>query len=75
MTKQYLISWNAGYGNNYDVVEAESEKEAGIMAYDAWKDEADSQADYDVEEANYGNLEDFGFDPEDYGFTLEEEEG
>jgi len=71
--KQYLISWNAGYGTNHDVVEAENVKQAGIMAYEYWRDEAESQADYDVEEANYGNLEDVGFDPEDYGFELEDE--
>jgi len=72
--KQYLISWNAGYGTSYDVVEAENEKQAGILAYESWRDEAESQADYDAEEANYGNLENVGLDPKDYDFELEDEE-
>ncbi len=45
---EYIIEWNAGYGTSYDVVEAENKEEAAIMAYDQWKEEAESNADYGV---------------------------
>ena len=50
--KEYLIRWNAGYGDSYEVVEAESEDGALTMAYDSWREEAESQASYGVEEVD-----------------------
>jgi hypothetical protein len=46
--KKYIIYWDAGYGNNYSEVDAESEDKAVEMAYEEWKEEAESQADYGV---------------------------
>lgn len=34
MRKQYIIRWNAGYGNSYEEVIAESVDEALEMAYE-----------------------------------------
>ena len=47
---KYIIRWNAGYGDAYDVVEAGSEEDANMMAYESWRDEAENNADYGCEE-------------------------
>jgi hypothetical protein len=46
---KYLITWNAGYGDTYDIVEAKDLDDADKMAYEEWKDEAETQAKYGVE--------------------------
>ena len=46
--KDYIITWNCGYGDNYEVVAAKNKEQAMDAAYEAWKDDAESNADYDV---------------------------
>jgi len=46
--KKYIIRYNSGYGDNYETVEAENEEKANDIAYEAWREDAESQADYDV---------------------------
>jgi hypothetical protein len=46
---EYIIRWNAGYGDEYDIVEAETEEEARDLAYQAWLQDAESNVDYGVE--------------------------
>lgn len=48
MTK-YLIKWDAGYGECYDVIDANDENEALNVAYEAWHDAVQSQAEYGAE--------------------------
>ena len=48
--KKYIIRWNAAYGDSYEVIEAKNLEEATDAAYEAWRDEAESNADYDAEE-------------------------
>lgn len=43
---KYIISWDAGYGDNYETVEADSKEEALKFAYECWREEAESNADY-----------------------------
>lgn len=45
---KYIIYWDAGYGKNHSEVEADSHDEAVDMAYEEWKEEAESNADYGV---------------------------
>lgn len=45
---KYIIKWDGGYGFSYDVVEAEDEDEALDLAYDYWKEEVESNADYGI---------------------------
>lgn len=45
---RYIITWNAGYGDNYAEVEALNKEAAAEMAYDEWEEEASNNADYDV---------------------------
>jgi len=48
--KKYIITWNAGYGPESDVIEAESMEKAEEEAYMAWKESAELNADYEAME-------------------------
>ena len=61
---KYLIIWNIGFGDNADVIEAEDEQEANEAAYQAWRDEAESNAEYRSEPLTEENAEDYGFESE-----------
>ena len=71
-TKTYLIRWDAGYGDTHDVVHAKDLDTAENWAYDSWKDEVESRAEYGAELATRENLEEAGFDPDEY--LIEEDE-
>lgn len=45
---KFIIKWNAGYGDNYDEVEAKDEDAANNMAYEACREEWENSADYSV---------------------------
>ena len=67
-TKTYLIRWDAGYGDKYDVVHTEDLESAFDRAYEEWNYAV--IADADAVLATRENLEEAGFDPDEY---LEEE--
>ncbi len=48
--KKYIIEWNAGYGTNYDVINADSMREAEIIAQEACQEEVDMNITYDAHE-------------------------
>lgn len=48
---KYIIRWNIDrMGDSTEIVEADSLDEARMMAYEAWRDDAEYHADYDAEE-------------------------
>ena len=71
-TKTYLIRWDTGYGDSYDVVHAEDLDTAENWAYEEWRDEVEGRSDYDAVLATRENLEEAGFDPDEY--LIEEDE-
>ena len=71
-TNTYLIRWNTGYGDDYDVVHTKDLESAFDWAYDEWKEAFENQADYDAVLATRENLEDAGLDPDEY--LIEEDE-
>ena len=64
---KFIIKWNAGYGESALVVEAETLEEANHDAYAAWREEAESNADYSAEPWTRDEAE-------AYGLLTEEEE-
>lgn len=42
----FIIKWDAGYGSEYEEVEAKNEDDATRMAYDRWHEEVESTASY-----------------------------
>ena len=59
---KWIISWDAGYGREYDIIEADSHEEAHKYAYDAWRDEVESNSDYDAEPYSTELAEDCGLE-------------
>lgn len=47
--QKWIITYNAGYGDQHDIVEAKTKEEADQAAYDAWCEEAESYAEYGAE--------------------------
>ena len=47
---KWIIRFNYGYGDDYEVIDADSREEAERAAYEAWREAAESQADYSAEE-------------------------
>lgn len=43
---KFIVIWNCGYGDEVEVVEAESADEANMEAYERWREEAESSAMY-----------------------------
>ena len=43
---KFIIVWDAGYGDTADIVEANSQDEADMIAYESWKEEAETNAVY-----------------------------
>ena len=46
--KSYIVRWDAGFGMEYEEVEAENEDKARMLAYKLWKDDAENNADWGV---------------------------
>ena len=46
--KKWIITWNAGYGPSSEVVEAKTLEDAEEIAYEQWKEEALSEAEYEA---------------------------
>jgi len=59
---KFIIKWNTGYGDSYDVIEADNEELAERAAYEAWRDEAENQADYEAMEYTEELAEDYGLE-------------
>jgi len=61
---KFIITWDAGYGEESEVVEADNLDDATEMAREAWKEDAESNAvffalEYDKDTAVDLGLEDF----------------
>ncbi len=46
---KFIIKWDAGFGPCARVITAKDKDEADEFAYEAWKEDAESQADYSSE--------------------------
>ena len=45
---KFIIKWDAGFGINYDEIEAKNKNEAQACAYELWKEEAECNAIYGI---------------------------
>lgn len=61
---KYLIEWDAGYGKSYEAIEADSLEAAQAEAYQTWKDEALSNAEYSAKELTRDVAEEYGLEDE-----------
>ncbi|MBZ9873114.1 hypothetical protein LB542_19895 [Mesorhizobium sp. BR1-1-9] len=63
MTK-YLITWNAGYGESAVAEDYETEAEANEAAYERWREEAETNADYSARPLTRKLAEDYDLEDE-----------
>jgi hypothetical protein len=47
---KFIIRYNTGYGDNYEIAEVENLKEAEDYAYESWREDSESHADYEAME-------------------------
>lgn len=59
---KFIIKWNVGHGESAEVVEVDSQDEAERMAYEAWQNEAESNADYSAEAYTKEEAENYGIE-------------
>lgn len=59
---EYLITWNIGYGESHEVIEAESQEQANKYAYESWREEAENNADYEARAVTDELKEEYGLD-------------
>jgi len=48
--RKFIITWDAGYGEAHQEIEAENYDKALEEAYEMWKEETESKANYSAEE-------------------------
>jgi len=59
---KYIIKWDSGYGESYEVLDFDSEEEAMRSAYEGWREEAESNANYGAELYTEELAEEYGLD-------------
>ena len=64
---KYLIKWNAGYGHDFEVIDANDQSEADDAAYQSWKQAAEMEADYIAEPLTAELCDEYNIDPEEHG--------
>jgi len=65
MSNKYIIQWNTGYGDDHEVIEAENQEEADKIAYEAWHEEAQNNADYSAMEYTQELAEEYGLEDDE----------
>ena len=60
--QKYIIIWNAGYGEEADVIEATTQDEARKIAERRWREDAESNADYRAKDYSKDLAEDYGLE-------------
>ncbi len=63
--EKFIIIWNAGYGDSAEVIEVEDHDTALGIAYDAWKEEAETNADYKAVPYTKEEAVDYGLEEEE----------
>lgn len=62
---KWIVRWNAGYGDDYEVIEAADKEEALKAAYDHWRQNVEDNADYDAMPYSKEDAIDYGLEEEE----------
>lgn len=57
---EFIIRWNAGYGEEYEAIKAKDLDEAEKYAYEQWREEVESNADFGAEPYSNKKAEEYG---------------
>lgn len=52
MMPEYIVSWDYGYGQEFELIDTKDEAEAEDYAYQRWREGVESNPDYGVEVTN-----------------------
>lgn len=63
---KYVVKWNTGCGDSYDVIERDSEEAAEKYAYESWREEAEGSAVYSADLLTDDIIEEYDLNMEDY---------
>ena len=58
---KYIVTWNCGYGEVWDLVEAQNIETANKLAYECWREDAEQSAEYGAQEFTLENAENYGY--------------
>lgn len=64
MIPKFLIMADVGYGQDFEVIEAETLEDAQRAAYEKWREEAENNADYWAKPLTQEVAEEYGFEDE-----------
>ena len=70
---KYIITWNAGFGESYDLVDCDTVCNAEECARDECMQEVDSNIEYSAMEFTLGNAENYGYESEHPDYVEEDE--
>ncbi len=59
MSKKWIIIWDSGFGEMAEEIEANTHEEAQAAAYEAWKEDAETNAVYGAHEYTEEMAEDY----------------
>ncbi len=59
---KYILKWDAGFGPSAIVIEAKNQEEAEFDAYECWKEEAETSAEYSAEEWTQEEADNYGLE-------------
>lgn len=62
---KFIVHWDTGYGASYAVLEADTKEDAEGLAYQSWREEAESNANYGVLEYTEDNCRDYDLEWEE----------
>ena len=63
--KKYIIRWNIGYGDEHSIIDACDANDANLQAREEWKENIESNADYEANEYTREDAIDLGLEEED----------
>ena len=59
---KFIIIWDAGYGDTAEVIDAENEAAAEKIAYESWREDAESNANYSAQPYSDELAENYGLE-------------
>ena len=60
--QKFIINWNCGFGSSDKLIEAENKEEAEKIAYEACREDFESQAEYEALPFTLENAENYGYE-------------
>jgi hypothetical protein len=60
--KKYIVTYDAGYGPEHEIIEAKDDEAANEAAYECWREAAENNAQFGAEEYTEERAKDLGLE-------------